>query len=504
MHEEILLEIKNVSKSFGVTQALSDVSLKVRAGTIHSLLGRNGAGKSTLVNIIAGLYPQSQGSVLFEGKDIRGLNIFQRQNLGIKIVPQHESIIPYMSIAENIFLGVLPTRKNGFVDWKKINRIAAEELKRYGLDVDPKMQARKLNSVDTRKLNIIRAMHGGAKLIILDEPTTALSNVERDALFAFIRELKDKGTAFIFISHYLNEVIELSDDITVVRDGRAYNGMENGKKVNIQELSTLIAGEDVVPVRRKLRYDYEEKDRLLECKNISGACMENISFELYKGQVLGVIGFQGSGAREVCRALYGLNKITGGEVWLQGEKVDILSPQDALKRGIAYISYDRHREGLIPQFTINQNIGAMLMNGRLKRKTGLLDKRGERKISEEYSGQMKIKCNSIDDAIRSLSGGNQQKVVVSKFLSTQPRLLILDEPTIGIDIKSREEIIGTVDGMTREGVAVMYLTNDFEELLRVADKLIFFKDSKVVAYVDNNRIDIDEVTRLRDNTAGKR
>ncbi|MEF9988339.1 MAG: ATP-binding cassette domain-containing protein, partial [Christensenella sp.] len=197
MSEPVLLEIRNVSKNFGVTQALSDVSLVVEKGTVHSLLGRNGAGKSTLVNIIAGLYPQTSGTVVFEGKDIKELNIFERQTLGIKLVPQHENIIPHLSIAENIFLGILPVKGNRLVDWKTMNELADKELKKYGLDVDPTMEARKLSSVDTRKLNIIRAMYGGAKLIILDEPTTALSNKERNELFAFVNELKAKGTAFI-------------------------------------------------------------------------------------------------------------------------------------------------------------------------------------------------------------------------------------------------------------------------------------------------------------------
>ncbi|MEG1473760.1 MAG: sugar ABC transporter ATP-binding protein [Christensenella sp.] len=499
MSEPVLLEIRNVSKNFGVTQALSDVSLVVEKGTVHSLLGRNGAGKSTLVNIIAGLYPQTSGTVVFEGKDIKELNIFERQTLGIKLVPQHENIIPHLSIAENIFLGILPVKGNRLVDWKTMNELADKELKKYGLDVDPTMEARKLSSVDTRKLNIIRAMYGGAKLIILDEPTTALSNKERNELFAFVNELKAKGTAFIFISHYLHEVINLSDDITVVRDGKAYRGIEDGVEANEEYLSRLIAGEDVVVTKREIKYDYKPEDMVLRCTNLCGESIDDVSFEIFKGEIVGFIGLPGSGSRETCRALFGLNKLESGEILYNNEKITVKTPGEALQHGIAYISHDRHREGLLPLFTINENIGTIVMNKQLKRPMGMIDKKGEREISEKYKDILNIKCNSIDDQISSLSGGNQQKVVVGKYLSSEPQLLILDEPTIGIDIKSREEIIGTVNDMTKHGVAVIYLTNDFEELLRVADKLIFFKNFKIVAMVDNKDLSIEGVTQLRDN-----
>lgn len=214
---EVLLEVKNVSKRFGQTQALKDVSLTIRKGTIHSLLGRNGAGKSTVVNIIAGIHKQNEGDVLLEGKDISMYSVSERQQMGIRIVPQHASVIPDMTVAENVFMGIWPLKKSGMVDWKCLYREAEEELLKYGLAVDPKAKVRALNGVDKRKVNIVRAMYGGAKLIILDEPTTALSTVERQELFSFVNRLKENGTAFIFISHYLQEVVELSDEVTVIR-----------------------------------------------------------------------------------------------------------------------------------------------------------------------------------------------------------------------------------------------------------------------------------------------
>lgn len=495
---DILLEIRNISKSFGVTRALEDISIEIKSGVIHSLLGRNGAGKSTLVNIIAGVYPQTSGDIFFEEKNIKHLNIFQRQELGIRLVPQHESSIPFLSVAENIFLGVLPKTKCNFVDWKSMNTIAKKELEEYGLDIDPTTETRKLSSIDARKLNIIRAMHGGAKLIILDEPTTALSNREREDLFSFINRLKDEGTAFIFISHYLGETIQLSDEITVIRDGHMFSVNKEKGQITDDYLANLVAGEDVRLTRRQLKSVYKNDDKIFECKNICGHCLNDISFDIYKGEILGIVGFPESGAREICRTLFGVNKIESGKIFYKGKKLQIKSPKDAIKEGLAYISYDRHREGFTPQFTVNYNIGMTITNSKLKKPFGFIDFKKERVISEKYKELLKIKCNFIDDLITQLSGGNQQKVVVSRSLSADPILLMLDEPTIGIDVKSREEIISTINEMTKNGMSVIYLTNDFEELLRVADRLLFFKDSKIIAEAQNESLSIVDITQIRD------
>ena len=502
MNDTILLDIKNVSKFFGTTQVLKDISVRIKPGTIHSFLGRNGAGKSTLVNIIAGVYPQTSGEVFFEGENIQNLNIFRRQELGIRLVPQHENSFPDLTVAENIFVGLLPKTKTGMIDWKSMNEIARKELTEYGLDILPTEMVRNLSSIDVRKLNIIRAMHKGAKLIILDEPTTALTNRERDELFAFVRKLKEGGIAFIFISHYLGEVKELSDEITVLRDGSMYP-VENPRQVTEEYLSRLVAGEKVQLTRKQHTASYDDGSRLFECRHLTADGISDVSLDIYKGEILGMIGFPGSGARETCRALFGINRLYQGEILYRGKPLSLKSPKDAIRNGVAYVSYDRHREGLIPQFTINYNIGMSVLHSKLKRILGFIDLKQERKISEHYKEMLNLKCNGIDDPIFSLSGGNQQKVVVGRSLAADPRLLVLDEPTIGIDIKSREEIIATIDKLTQTGVSVLYLTNDYEELLRVADRLIFFKDSRIVAQVDNKDLDVVRVTEIRDQAKGE-
>ena len=495
-----LLTVENVSKRFGATQALKDANFTIREGTIHSLLGRNGAGKSTIVNIIAGLYKQDKGKVLFEGTDLTPYSVFERQKRGIRIVPQQASIVPELTVAENVFLGVWPKKKNGFIDWKLLFSEAAIELKKYGLDAEPKAKFKTLNAVDKRKVNIIRAMYGGAKLIILDEPTTALTSVERDELFIFINELKANGTAFIFISHYLQEVVDLSDEVTVLRDGLSFPGSD-GEELKEEKLSRLIVGEDVEIVKRSHHTSDDNKKVKLECNNICGSILDNVSIKLYEREIVGVVGFPGSGARELCRTLFGLEKMTSGRITIpeKGE-VTIPNPTIAIKNGISYLSNDRYKEGIIRLMTIVENISLPLLNTVLKTKAGLVDQKKANKNAQNYFNYLNVKANSIYDKAGSLSGGNQQKICVAKTLGTSPDILILDEPTIGIDIKSREEIIEIINRLTLEkNMSVLYLTNDFDELVRITDRIVFFHNGKLMRDVYNNNLNHEDVIKIRDN-----
>ncbi|MDO5701027.1 MAG: sugar ABC transporter ATP-binding protein [Bowdeniella nasicola] len=486
--------MSDVSKIFGATKALTDVSLTVNPGEVHSLLGRNGAGKSTLVNIIAGIYPPTSGTVTFEGEDIGERNIFERQELGIRLVPQHENSFPDLSVGENIFAGLLPV-KNGLVDWATVTSVAEEELADYGLDVSPDTLVKDLSSIDARKLNIIRAMHGGAKLIILDEPTTALTNQEREELFEFVNELRAKGTAFIFISHYLGEVLALSDSITVLRDGLMFPVDEN-REVTEEYLGHLVAGEELALVRRAA--PIEAKAVKLRADSVTNTELTNVSIDLHEGEVLGIVGFPGSGARAFCRTLFGLHPLTSGRIELNGLDLALTSPGDALRKGLAYISFDRHREGVIPTMDIDENIGISIHKSVLKRVLGFIDLKERKRLSNWYRDELKIKCNNVEESMDSLSGGNQQKVVVSRLLNTQPEVLILDEPTVGIDIKSRNEIISKVLELSESGMSTIYLTNDYEELLRVSDRLAFFDQGRIHTVMESKGLTIEALTEIRD------
>ena len=492
-----ILNICNVTKNFGATTALKDVSLKFYKGEVHSLVGRNGAGKSTLVNIIAGTVQQSSGTVNYEDRDISKLSVHDRQKTGIRIVTQHAAVIPELSVAENIFLGLWPKKKTGMINWQDLNKVAEEELFKYGLDVDVKKKAKYLTPVNQRKVNIVRALFGGGKLIILDEPTTSLTRKERENLFTFVLDLCKTGTSFIFITHYMDEVMKLSDHITVLRDGEAFNGLKK-EDLTTSELERLIAGYDVEQVERA-KQDFEKSEVLLDVENVKGAILDDVSFRIKKGEIVGVVGFPGSGARRMCRSLYGLDNVRSGTTVIDGEEVNSKSPQEALKKGICYVTNDRHAEGIVQGMSVKENISLSILNKLTKNNKVFLDKKKENEVAYYYYDKLKIKTLSLNQQIKALSGGNQQKAVVSKILSCNPKLLILDEPTIGIDIISREEILFIVDEISRKGVSVMYLTNDYDELLRISDRLLFFRDGKITHDMKNENLKSEDLIRIRDN-----
>jgi len=494
---DIILRIKNVSKHFGPTQALKNISLDIKRGTIHSLVGRNGAGKSTLVNIIAGIHIQDNGNVFLDETEITHNTIFERQKIGIRMVTQHASVVPYLTVAENIFLGLWPFNKLKMVDWKAAYAAAEKELKDYGLDIDPKSLVANLDQIAQRKVNIIRSLYGGGKLIILDEPTTSLSSEDRENLFSFVKELTKKGTTFIYISHYLEEVIKLSDEISVIRDGMAYTGYTS-EKVNVQKLASLVAGEDVVLTQREKEEQADPDDVVIECKNICAENLNDVSLQIRKGEIIGFIGFPGSGAQELCRTLYGLLEQKSGSILVKNKLTGITNPTNALENGIVYIPHDRHKEGIVDILTIRENISLPILKNKLTGKSVFLKKLKEKDTTNKCIRLLNVKANSMEDKLSSLSGGNQQKVVVAKALACEPLCLILDEPTVGIDIKSREEILTILNDMTKTGMAAIYLTNDYEELIRMSDKLVFFDKGRITKIIDNSGLKAEDIITIRD------
>lgn len=503
--ENILLKVEHVSKSFGPTKALVDVNVEIPKGTIHSFIGKNGAGKSTLVNIIAGVYNADTGKIVFDGKDMRQKTIYDRQQEGIRIVTQQASVIPELTVAENICIGMWPRSKSGMIDWKAIKKQAAEILEEYGIALDPHLPMSELGSVMQRKINIVRSLFGGGKLIILDEPTTSLSSQDRENLFEFVNKLAEKGITFIFISHYLDEVLKLSSEpqnISVIRDGKIIPLASNTERITQTHLAHMLAGEKV-ELTQRIQPKLEDQVAL-ECKGLTAKNLKNVSCSINKGEVIGLVGFPDSGAQELMRALYGLNKITDGSIELNGKRAMIKKPADAIRQGIVYVSYDRHAEGIVKMHSVRENIGLPVQKRKLRNKIGLISGKKEQALANEMIELFNIKVNNTEDILDSLSGGNQQKVVIAKAISCEPICLMLDEPTIGIDIQSREEILSLVNRMTREGLAVFYLTNDFEELARISDKLFFFKDGVIEKIVQNNDLTATDIVSLRDSNKKER
>jgi ABC-type sugar transport system ATPase subunit len=496
VEKETILEVRDVAKTFGATRALIDVNLKVEKGTIHSLVGRNGAGKSTLVNVIAGVTKADRGEVVFEGHDISGMALKERQSRGVRLVTQHASIVPDLDVAENISMGLWAKNRLRLIDWKQMHRRAREVMDEFGLEVDTHKAVRHLTPVDQRKVNIIRALFGGGKFIILDEPTTSLSSEDRDNLFEFVRIQAEKGITFILISHYLEEILRVSDEITTVRDGLVFSNMKGDADTH-DKLARVIAGEDVELTLR----DPDKApcvEPLLECVGVSATFLKPTSTKVHRGEIVGYVGFPGSGAREICTMLYGLNKKQGGLVRVDGKPVEIKRASDALKHGICYVPNDRHVDGIVGIMPIDENIGLSILRDKLKGFFGLLNLKKERDIATRSVETLNIKTPSIKALANSLSGGNQQKVVLAKVLACDPRLLILDEPTIGIDIKSREEIIGLIKELTGSGMSVIYLTNDYDELLRIADRVVIFNDGRIVGDIENKNLTPEIIIEIRD------
>lgn len=502
MEKDALLQVEHVSKNFGATCALKDINFSIKKGSIYSLVGRNGAGKSTIVNIIAGVLKQTNGNVIFDGESINHLNFKERQDKGIRLVTQHASVVLDLDVAENIFLGLWPKNKAGLVDRKKMHENAVAVLEEYGLQVDPYQLVRRLTPVEQRKLNIIRALFGGGKLIILDEPTTSLSIEDRNNLFHFVNKHAESGVTFILISHYLEEILQVSSEITVLRDGCAYPGniQKDGMQDTQMELAKLIAGEDVDLTFRD-KDKVVEEEVVVECQGISTKFLEPTDFKIHRGEIVGFVGFAGSGARELCLALYGFMKKHSGKVSICGEEVEITNTTDALKHKICLVPNDRHAEGIVPLMSVKENVGLSCLKTGLKGKAGLLSQKKETALAENFVQQLAIKTQSIYAPSGSLSGGNQQKVVLAKVLAADPILLILDEPTIGIDIKSREEIMALIKKLTKEGMSVIYLTNDFDELLRIVDRVVVFSEGKIVGNMKNEELSSDMVMNVRDRRA---
>lgn len=490
-----MLETFDIRKSFHAKQVLNGIDFSLGQGEIHGLVGKNGAGKSTFVNIVTGVIADYSGQVVFNGQNVDGESVLSRQKKGMFLVPQHSSIIPEFSVAENIYLGVWPRNKTG-IDWPSMLGGARRELERYGLDVDPRTKSGKLNLVDRRKLNIVRALFSEAKMIILDEPTTSLTTEERDNLFSFIKELSRRGVSFIFISHYLDEVVKLCDHITVFKDG--YGSALSTEERNEASVSQRMLGESVELYAGSSRKSPGMQTGF-KCEKLHAPLVDGVDLDIKRGEVVGFVGFPGSGARETIRVLGGLTPMKSGRLFLTDTgEINLDGPASAIDKGIVYVPYDRHEEGLVQEMSILHNISLSIARKSIRLKGGRIDRAKERAAGDHYYNHLSIKAKNTGEKVRALSGGNQQKVLVAKALCCQPRLLMLDEPTIGIDIGSREEILALVGELANKGMSIIYHTSDYAEMLRISDRVVFFASGKAREQRANSGLTIEKVTEIRD------
>ena len=493
-----LLVTRNVVKRFGGVSALKGVSLTVDAGTVHGLLGENGAGKSTLVKIVAGLHNPTEGEIVLDGTVLGPVDVKAMEGHGVFLVTQEPAIVNPLSVAENLMLGRWP-RRGPVVDVGLMYRRAAEYLEGTGLD--PRERAGRLSAVDRRKLNILRALHSGGRLIILDEPTTALTMADRRVLFDFMRNLKREGVTFMFISHYNEEILEICDAVSVLRDGDLVADNQPVADITSGALSEMVLGRGLHLFARHGTAASGSDRAAWRFAGLRGASFALDALAIAPGEVVGFAGLPGSGAQELARALYGLIP-AAGTVEHDGHVRPLPThPAEALQAGIAFLSEDRLKDGIVGIHSIAKNIS--LSSLRRVSSASVIGPAREKALVADLFGRLAIKARDAEQLVGQLSGGNQQKVLLSRLLATQPRLLILNEPTRGIDVGVKEEVHRIVDGLTRQGVSVIIVTSDLDEMLRTVDRVVLFADGRVVGDHPADRLTKDDVLAIAFTSSGR-
>ena len=483
MAEDYILKAKGISKSFFGVKVLDDIDFDIQRGEVHALMGENGAGKSTLMKIIMGIYHADAGELYFEGKQVQIREARDALDLGISMIHQELNPIPEMSVAENVFLGREPhVGRLPIVDFKKLNQMTQELLEKYEMadKISPEMNMSRLSIAQIQMMEIIKAVSYNSKVIIMDEPTSSLSESETKQLFKTIDLLRASGVGIIYISHRMAEVFELSDRISVLRDGALIETIRRDQATPDHIIATMVG--------RALSSGYPRNeavrgDVVMEVKNATGNMFEDVSFQVHAGEILGFAGLVGAGRSETMRAIVGYDQLKSGEIIVDGKKVTIRHPSDALKLGITMASEDRKSLGLILCRDIKENIS--IQNERQYTTLGFMNHRLENELCDGIAREMSVKMNSISDTASNLSGGNQQKVVLAKCLLTHPKVMILDEPTRGIDVGAKAEIYKKMVELAESGMAIIMISSEMPELIGMSDRILAMSNGRIRAEFDN-------------------
>lgn len=489
---DVIVEMKHIDMRFGGVHALDDVSLTLRRGEVHALMGENGAGKSTLMKILIGLYTPTKGEIWYKGQQVHFKSVADTKKLGISMIFQELNQIKHMTIMENIFLGREPKNSFGSIDYKKMEKETLELFKQLGIDMDPREKMYNLTVAKGQLIEIVKAISYNADVIIMDEPTSALSQAEIDYLMNMIRKLCDEGKAIVFISHKLEEVYGVCKSVTILRDGHfIYTGAV--ADVSEAEMIKMMVDREVSELFPKQESVIGEP--ILEVRNITRkGDFENISFTLHKGEILGLAGLMGAGRTEVAEAIMGMRPLDSGEIYLRGEKIVNRIPADAIARGIIMVPEDRKKNGLVAKLSIRDNLLVSSMKKCLK--NGFLQKKLEDEICEKYKKKLEIKCSSIYQKGGELSGGNQQKVIVSRILNADPDIIILDEPTRGIDVKTKSDIHRLMSQLACEGKAVLMISSELPEVLGMSDRVAVLNEGRMTGILDRAEATPDRVMKF--------
>jgi ribose transport system ATP-binding protein len=474
---ELLVEMTGITKDFPGVHALAEASFELRPGEVHALVGENGAGKSTLMKILAGIYSPDAGVIRYKGDEVQIPNPRTARDLGIGIIHQELNLMPHLTVAQNIFLGREPRGSTRFVlDDGRLNRQTAELIEHLHLRLDPKARVGDLKIAQQQMVEIAKALSLNAEVLVMDEPTAALTETEIDELFRIIRELRSRGVGIVHISHRLEELKQISDRVTVMRDGR-YIATLTTAEASIPTIINMMVGRTIYEEAPEI--PQRSEDVVLEVRGLTrGRMVRNVSFSLHRGEILGVAGLVGAGRTEVVRAIFGADRLESGEIYVHGKRVDIRSPSDAVRMGIGYLSEDRKRFGLALGMDVETNIVLAAFRKFLS-SFGRINTRLTRAAAAKRVTDLGIKTPSIRQRVRNLSGGTQQKVVVGKWLTADTEILIFDEPTRGIDVGAKNEIYHLLNQLVREGKSIIMISSELPEILRMSHRIIVMCEGRL-------------------------
>lgn len=483
MREPLVL-MEGIDKSFPGVRALQNCRFELFPGEIHALVGENGAGKSTLMKILTGVFQKDAGRILYKGREVKIPNPRAAQELGISIVHQELNLMPHLTVAQNIFIGREPRRKGFpvFLDEEEMVRRSRELLAMLHMPIDPRAKVRDLTVAKQQMVEIAKALSFNAEVLIMDEPTATLSEAEVEELFRVLKKLRERGMGIIYISHRLEELKEIADRVTVLRDGQ-YIGTLDMKEATIDRIISMMVGRNIYETAKK-EEGSASTEVVLEVRGLSrGRDIRNVSFALRKGEILGLAGLVGAGRTEVARAIFGADPIESGEVYVKGQKVRIKSPADAIRYGIAYLSEDRRRYGLMLGLDVEANMVLPSMQDFLRWRT-FVNRRKAQDRCREYVEKLRIKTPSLAQKVKNLSGGNQQKVIVAKWLMKNCDILIFDEPTRGIDVGAKSEIYHLLNELVQEGKSIIMISSELPEILRMSHRILVMCEGRVTGEID--------------------
>lgn len=466
MDNNYILTLKNITKEFPGVKALDDVTINIERGTIHGLVGENGAGKSTLIKVLAGIYQPNKGEIILDGKTCRFNSPIEARRAGISVVHQEIKLAEPLSVAENMFLGNVQL-KNGLVDWKGMRRRAREIVEDLGMDIDINAQVSSLTVAKKQIVEIMHAINNNSRILIMDEPSAVLTDRELEVMFRIVKQLRDKGITIIYISHRLDEIFGLCSNVSVLRDGCHIDTIPVAS-VDRQGLINMMVG-------REMGQEYPKEvgnvgGTILEVKNLSRGILQDISFEVKSGEVFGISGLVGAGRTELARAILGIDKPESGEVYVRGKKVHYRTFADAIRDGLGLIPEDRKLQGLVQIMSVKRN--TTLVNMKRVLRAGVISSSLEEKLSKEYADKLHVVTPSMETEVQYLSGGNQQKVVIAKWLFQNSEILFLDEPTRGIDVGAKAEIYRLINRMAKEGKTIIMISSEMPELLGMCDRIM--------------------------------